>query len=95
MSTTSRNTKRLAVGDRVIEAPKTNLDHCVKKDHPQFKTISNIIRNRRVGTVSEFVTQKDSRGHRINYAMISWDEQPTPRLHHVMRLRKLEDENAA
>jgi|TARA_B100000073_G_scaffold23976_1_gene18679 hypothetical protein len=91
---TRKKTPRLAVGDRVIEAPKTNLDHCVQKDHPQYKMISNIIHHRRIGTVSEMVVKKDSRGHSINYAMIAWDEQPTPRLHHVMRLNKLEDDAA-
>jgi len=92
--TSSNRSKRLVVGDRVIEAPKTHLDHCVTKDHPQYNQISRIIRNRRIGTVSEIVVKKDSRGHAINYAMILWDEFKSPRLHHVMRLRKVEDDIA-
>ena len=40
------------------------------------------------------MVQKDSRGHAINYAMILWDEFKSPRLHHVMRLRKVEDDIA-
>lgn len=92
MSKSTRATKRLSVGDRVIEAPKMNLDHCVQKDHPNFEQIAKIIRNRRVGTVEEIVPRKDSRGHVINYAMILWDELQSPCLHHVMRLRKIDND---
>ena len=92
MSIHKRNTKQLVVGDRVVEAPKSNLDHCVKQDHPDFEKICKIIRNRRVGKVVEMVVKRDSRGHAINYAMVLWDEFKTPSQHHVMRLRRVEPE---
>ena len=92
MSMHKRNTKHLIVGDRVVEAPKASVDHCVTEDHPDFEKICKIIRNRRVGQVVDIIVKRDSRGHAINYAMVLWDELKTPSQHHVMRLRKLEQD---
>ncbi|HCA35907.1 MAG TPA: hypothetical protein DEP13_04605 [Gammaproteobacteria bacterium] len=92
MTTQKRNTKKLVVGDQVIEE-KHFADHCISKDHPDFNRVARIVRNRRVGEVVELVVKKDSRGHAINYAMVLWNEYKSPRLHHVMRLRKLSEES--
>lgn len=94
MSIQSRSARQLVVGDRVVEAPKATLDHCVKRDHPDFEKICKIIRNRRVGKVVEMIVKRDSRGHAINYAMVLWDELKTPSQHHVMRLRRLDAESS-
>ena len=93
MSLHKRNTKKLVVGDRVIEE-KHFADHCISHEHPDFKKVAKFVRNRRVGEVVEIVVKRDSRGHAINYAMVLWDEFKSPRQHHVMRLRKLSDEMA-
>jgi len=91
MSLHKRNTKKLVVGDRVIEE-KHFADHCISHEHPDFKKVAKFVRNRRIGEVVEIVVKRDSRGHAINYAMVLWDEFKSPRQHHVMRLRKLSDE---
>ena len=90
MSLHKRNTKRLVVGDTVIET-KHFTDHCISKDHPDFQKVAKIVRNRRVGKIVELVEKRDARGHAINYAMVLWNEYNSPRLHHVMRLRLLEE----
>lgn len=89
-----RNTKQLKVGDRVTETKHFG-DHCISKDHPDFEKVSMIVRNRRVGNVVEMLAKKDSRGHKIWYAMVLWDSYKTPSQHHVMRLRKLEESKPA
>ena len=48
MSLHKRNTKKLVVGDQVIEE-KHFADHCISKEHPDFKKVAKIVRNRRVG----------------------------------------------
>ena len=57
MSIHKRNTKRLVVGDTVIET-KHFTDHCISKDHPDFQKVAKIVRNRRVGKVVELVEKK-------------------------------------
>ena len=93
MSLHKRNTKKLVVGDQVIEE-KHFADHCISHEHPDFKKVAKFVRNRRVGEVVEIVVKRDSRGHAINYAMVLWNEFKSPRMHHVMRLRKLSEESA-
>ena len=93
MSLHKRNVKKLVVGDQVIEE-KHFADHCISQEHPDFKKVAKFVRNRRVGEVVEIVVKRDSRGHAINYAMVLWNEFKSPRMHHVMRMRKLSEEPA-
>ena len=41
MSLHKRNTKRLVVGDTVIET-KHFTDHCISKDHPDFQKVAKL-----------------------------------------------------
>ena len=93
-SITHRDTKQLVIGDRVVET-KNFGDHCIRKDHPDFEKVAKIVRNRRVGNVVDLIPTKDARGHKIWYAMVLWDSYQTPSKHHVMRLKKLEDEQTS
>ena len=86
----AHNTKQLVVGDRVVETKHFG-DHCISKDHPDFEKVAKFVHNRRVGSVVEMISNKDSRGHNIWYAMVQWDNLKSPSKHHVMRLKKLDD----
>ena len=78
MSLHKRNTKKLVVGDQVIEE-KHFADHCISQGASRLqKGGENCSQstNRRKWLKS---WSSETRGHAINYAMVLWNEFKSPR----------------